>query len=227
MNIIRVDKAIRAICPDLAIGLIEYEAAVIAHHSELWEKIEHECAVIMEKFKIEQLAELPEIADCRRFYKQCGKDPSRYRVSSEALIRRILRGKGLYKVNSIVDFNNLVSIRSLFSVCSYDTEQLSGDITFRIGQAGESFKGIRKEMINLEGLPVFSDDLGSFGSPTHDSERTMITEKSSHIMTKIMSFSGDQRLKPVMDVSAGILREILQISAMSINVITVKKNENQ
>ncbi len=227
MSVIYIDDSIRSICPDLAIGLIEYEAAVIAHHSELWEKIEHECAVIMEKFKIEQLAELPEIADCRKFYKQCGKDPSRYRVSSEALIRRILQGKGLYKVNSIVDFNNLVSIRSLFSVCSYDREQLSGDITFRIGQPGESFKGIRKEMINLEGLPVFSDDFGPFGSPTHDSERTMITEKSRHIMTKIMSFSGNKLLQPVMDYSAGILRDILQISVFSIHIITFNKNENQ
>lgn len=205
----------------MAIGLIEYEAAVVAHHSVLWETIEQECTVISGKYKIEQLAGLPEIADCRRFYKQCGKDPSRYRVSSESLIRRILQGKGLYKVNSIVDFNNLISMRSLFSVCSYDMEQLSGDITFRIGQTGESFKGIRKDMINLEGLPVFSDDLGPFGSPTHDSERTMITEKSKHIMTKIMSFSGDQLLKPVVDASVAILRDILRATVISINIITV------
>ena len=120
-----------------------------------------------------------------------------------------------------MDFNNLISMRSLFSVCSYDMEQLSGDITFRIGQTGESFKGIRKDMINLEGLPVFSDDLGPFGSPTHDSERTMITEKSKHIMTKIMSFSGDQLLKPVVDASVAILRDILRATVISINIITV------
>lgn len=227
MPAFHVDNAIKTLCPELAIGIIDYQATVEPHHAVLWNEIEKECAEITGKYKTEQLAGLPEIADCRRFYKQCGKDPSRYRVSSEALIRRILQGKGLYKVNNIVDFNNLISIRSLFSVCSYDMDQLSGEITFRIGQPGESFKGIRKEMINLEGLPVFSDNLGPFGSPTHDSERTMITEKSSHIMTKIMSFSGDHRLKPAIDDSAGILREIFQVSVLSVNVITVKTNENQ
>ncbi len=146
-------------------------------------------------------------------------------MSPEALIRRILQGKGLYQVNNIVDFNNLISIRSLLSVRSYDMDRICGDITFRIGKAGETFKGIRKDTINLAGLPVFSDDSGQFGSPTHDSERTMITENSHRIMTKILSFSGEKKLSVVLKYSSDMLKSL--IHSVPITAYSIFANSNR
>mgnify|MGYP000517888873 CR=1 FL=1 len=114
--------------------------------------------------------------ESRAAYKAFGKDPSRYRVSSEALIRRIGQGKGLYEVNTVVDVNNLISIESGFSVGSYDVSQISEELVFRIGQKGETYKGIGKDEIKIEALPVLADKDGAIGSSTSDSERAMITE---------------------------------------------------
>ena len=130
-----------------------------------------------------------------------GKEPSRYRVSSEALIRRILQGKGLYRINNVVDTNNLISIETGYSVGSYDLENLHGNINFRIGNIGEKYQGIGKEMINIENLPVFADDFGAYGSPTSDSTRAMITEKSKDILTVLISFNGIEELEKSIDIA--------------------------
>ena len=125
----------------------------------------------------------------RKAYKSFGKDPGRYRVSSEALLRRIKQNKGLYKINTVVDTNNLISVESGFSVGSYDLEQINGDITFKIGMAGESYKGIGKDSVNIENMPVLCDSDGPFGSPTSDSEKAMIKNSSKSIITIIYIFS--------------------------------------
>lgn len=101
--------------------------------------------------------EIPNIKESRMAYKAFGKDPSRLRVSSEALIRRIRAwGKGLYEVNTVVDVNNLISIESGFSVGSYDTANIEEELVFRVGREGETYKGIGKEEINIESLPGVS-----------------------------------------------------------------------
>ena len=90
----------------------------------------------------------------------------------------------------MVDINNLVSITSFYSVGSYDLDKLAGPVVFTVGGAGESYKGIGKEVVNIENLPVFADDEGKFGSPTSDSEKAMITSGTKSILMNIISFSG-------------------------------------
>jgi len=118
-----------------------------------------------------------------------GKDPSRYRGSAEALLRRLASGKSLYFINNLVDVNNLVSLESFLPLGSYDSGKIMGQIVFRIGRASESYKGIGKDLINIADLPVFADSMGPFGSPTSDSERTMITKATKDFATMIISFS--------------------------------------
>jgi DNA/RNA-binding domain of Phe-tRNA-synthetase-like protein len=110
-------------------------------------------------------------------------------------LKRILQKKDLYRVNNVVDINNLISITSRYSVGSYDLSKLGDKLEFRIGNEGESYKGIGKEMVNISYLPVFADGAGAYGSPTSDSERAMITVNSSEIMTVIISFSGTADLE--------------------------------
>ena len=142
-------------------------------------------------------------------YRRIGKDRHRYRVSSEALIRRILQGKGLYKVNNVVDANNLISIISKLSVGSYDIDKLGNELSFRIGKKGESYKGIGKDIINTENLPVFADENGAYGSPTSDSEKAMITSNSKNILTVLIAFSNDSGLEEYMTRAVEILKNYI------------------
>jgi DNA/RNA-binding domain of Phe-tRNA-synthetase-like protein len=128
----------------------------------------------------------------RAAYKALGKDPARYRGSAEALLRRIIAGKGSPRISAVVDIINLVSVESRLPIGLYDLAKVSGNIVFRAGRAGESYKGIGKYDLNLEGLPVFCDALGPHGSPTSDSERTMVTSETKHVLAVIISFTGKE-----------------------------------
>ena len=120
-------------------------------------------------------------------------------MSSEALIRRIGQGKGLYEVNTVVDVNNLISIESGFSVGSYDTANIDDELVFRVGREGETYKGIGKEEINIEYLPVLADEKGAIGSSTSDSERAMITDSAKEVLTLIYSFSRNEDLEKALE----------------------------
>jgi DNA/RNA-binding domain of Phe-tRNA-synthetase-like protein len=138
--------------------------------------------------------ESPQVESVRKAYKALGKDPARYRGSAEALLRRIVAGKGFPQINAVVDVINLVSVESRLPVGLYDLAHVVGDIVLRAGRAGETYKGIGKYDLNLEGLAVFSDDVGPHGSATSDSERTMVTSKTEGILAVIVSFAGPEGL---------------------------------
>ena len=185
-----IDEEMKAKWPDTRVGCLQYKVKVEAKNEELWAYLKKD---IFKKAKDDifdyGVTEIPNIRESRAAYRAFGKDPSRYRVSSEALIRRIGQGKGLYQVNTVVDVNNLISIQSGFSVGSYDTARIGEELTFRIGREGETYKGIGKDQVNIEHLPVLADEAGAIGSSTSDSERAMITEEAQEVLTLIYSFS--------------------------------------
>jgi len=139
--------------------------------------------------------ESPAVLATRAAYKALGKDPARYRGSAEALLRRIVAKKGLPRINAVVDVINLVSVESRLPVGLYDLGHVSGDIVFRAGLAGETYKGIGKYDLNLEGLPLFADAIGPHGSATSDSERTMVTAETKQVLAVIVSFGGAEGLQ--------------------------------
>jgi DNA/RNA-binding domain of Phe-tRNA-synthetase-like protein len=114
-------------------------------------------------------------ADARSLYKALGLDPTKTRPSSEALLRRVLKGEALYRINTLVDAMNLCSLRAQLPFGLYDLDRIEPPVTLRKGTAGESYEGIRKAAVNVEGRPVLADARGAFGNPTSDSARTMIT----------------------------------------------------
>jgi len=187
---IMICKELKTICPEITLGCLKANVKVESSADTLWEEISNYCDVLKREILIEELEALPRIKDGREAYKRLGKAPSRYRLSSEALIRRVLQGKGVYKINNIVEINNLISLKSMFPVGSYNIENLHPPISLRIGKEGEQYKGIGKELININSLPLLTDSISSFGSPTSDSERAMITNKVSKILMCIFSFSG-------------------------------------
>ena len=118
---------------------------------------------------------MPDIAPARELYRHFGIDPTRYRPSSEALLRRVLRGERLPRVNSLVDVANVVSLRLQVPIGLYDVAHVRGSLTLRLGREGESYTGIRKEQVNVAGRICVADDAGPCGNPSADSGRTMIT----------------------------------------------------
>jgi DNA/RNA-binding domain of Phe-tRNA-synthetase-like protein len=217
--VITIDKSLKEISPQLSLGIITASVKTSLNNSALWVKIEKSCAEISAKYKIEQVNQMPRIQELRSIYRFLGKDPSRYRGSSEALIRRVLQGKGLYKVNTIVDINNLVSLETLFPMGSYDLEKIELPFTFRIGLPDETYKGIGKDIINITNLPVFSDKQGPFGSPTSDSERAMITEQTSNLMMIVISFSGCDHIQTALERAVLLLKTFASASQIETMVI--------
>jgi len=120
-------------------------------------------------------SEVPGAADARALYKDLGLDPTKVWPSNEALLRRVLKGEALYTVNTLVDALNLCSLRAQLPFGLYDLDRVEPPVLPRRGGPGESYEGIRKGAVNVEGRPVLVDARGPFGNPTSDSARTMIT----------------------------------------------------
>ena len=226
MKTIKIDKKLLDVCPNLQLGCINYSAIVGKGSEQLWEEINKQISKIKKNMSIEDIYKEKNIEDSRMLYKNIGKDPHRYRVSSEALIRRIIQGKGIYKINNVVDTNNLISIISKLSVGSYDTDKLGENLIFRIGKKGESYKGIGKDIVNTENLPVFSDEFGAYGSPTSDSERAMITNKTKNVLTVLIAFSDDANLEEYMELTTEILKNYIGAKDISTHISKFEKEVN-
>ncbi len=201
---VTIEPRLQLLIPKLKLGIVQAKVIVSRHNDELWREIDC-CVSTISKYDMESLYHVEGIEALREGYKAIGKDPSRYRGSAEALARRIILGKGLYKVNTIVDINNLVSLESMNSVGSYDLSRISKSILFRIGNNGESYKGIGKDIINIAELPVFVDENGPFGSPTSDSERAMILKSTRDLMMIIISFTGKESLNKYFERISSLL----------------------
>ena len=206
MSEISIQHALKTLLPNLALGCISADVSVDKRNETLWREIDLHLVHLTSTIKPEQINSIPPIAAMRAAYKALGKDPSRYRGSAEALLRRVLSGKGLYQINSVVDINNLVSLESLNPAGTYDREKITPPIELRIGAAGESYKGIGKDLINIENLPVFADANGSFGSPTSDSERAMVSLETQKVLMVVFSFTGFEGLHRWMERASDLLR---------------------
>ena len=188
-----VSKEIEQVCPNFVGACVEAEVVNSDYNSELWEEIH----AISERFRAEltteTLKDVSGIAATRRIYRACGKDPSRYRPASEALIRRILQGKKLYQIDTLVDLINLASIVYGYSIGGFDADKMVGEqLTLGIGKADEPYEGIGRGVINIEGLPVYRDEIGGVGTPTSDHERTKITAQTTHLLVLINGYDGKE-----------------------------------
>jgi len=204
---VTIDPELKKKCPRTALGCVTAQVKTGESPAALLEEMKARTEEILRLPDPRSALESPQIEATRRGYKALGKDPARYRGSAEALLRRVIAGKGLPQINSVVDIINLVSIESRFSIGLYDAAKISGDLVFRSGRAGETYKGIGKYDLNLEGLPVFCDALGPHGSPTSDSERTMVTGATKQVLGIIISFGGAEGLERWTERLADLLKQ--------------------
>ncbi len=193
-------------CPDLQLSTLSSEVRIIKDLPALWKEIDAGILAQQEALgAIASIAKMPAIRESRQGYKNCGKDPARYRLSAESLLRRVMQGKGLYKVNNVVDLLNLVSIRSGFSIGGYDLEKIEGPIVAGIGEAAEDYEGIGRGALNIEFLPVLRDTKGAFGSPTSDSTRTMVTPETTQFLMVFFAFGKEAELAPALKDAEDLL----------------------
>src|SRR5437667_3791802 len=187
---ITIDAGLIKKCPRTALACVTARVEASASPAALLEEMKTRETEIQRLPFPRSVLESPQVQATRRAYKALGKDPARYRGSAEALLRRVVAGKGLPQINAVVDVINLVSVESRLPIGLYDLTHVTGEIVFRAGRAGETYKGIGKYDLNLEGLPIFCDAAGPHGSPTSDSERTMVTTATTQVLAIIISFGG-------------------------------------
>jgi DNA/RNA-binding domain of Phe-tRNA-synthetase-like protein len=167
-------------------GIVEVASVrVQGLHAELAREIQETCDYLRRLHSFDSLRQWEPVRAVRKMFCIWGEDPSKYRPSSEALLRRIIKGNELPQISNIVDIANLCAIEMAWPYGCYDRKKISGPIAIRRGKAGEKYEGIGRQLFSLEGRPVFSDDLGPFGSPISDSRRTMVTESTNELFVII------------------------------------------
>ncbi|MFZ5967213.1 MAG: B3/4 domain-containing protein [Bacillota bacterium] len=216
---IHIAEDLKKICHGIALGCIQADVAVNDDNNGLWEEIRNRCQWLTNALTVGAISMQDHIKEARAVYRKLGKDPARYRLSSEALIRRVLKEKGLYQVNNVVDINNLISLLSYCPVCTYDLNKIQFPVYFDEGKRDESYQGIGRGSINVENLPVFIDREGIFGSTTSDSERTMVTKETKQILMIIVSFNGTEGLQGYLDKAKQLLTDFAQGENMQSGII--------
>jgi len=188
-----VSQEIEQVCPEFVGACVEAQVVNTPYCQELWQEIEAMGERFRRELTTETLKDITSIAATRRVYKACGKDPSRYRPASEALIRRVLQGKELYQRDTLVDLVNLASIAYGYSIGGFDADRFVGDtLTLGIGREGEPYEGIGRGLLNIAGLPVYRDAEGGVGTPTSDNERTKMTLATTHLVVLINGYDGNE-----------------------------------
>lgn len=207
MLTISIDSELKNRCPQLRLGCIEAEVQVAESGGALLAEVNERLKQLSQLLKIEEISSIPAIAASRKAYRACGKDPARYRLSAEALLRRIVSGKGLYHINNVVDQLNLVSVLSGFSIGGYDADKIKGPVRFGIGRENEPYAGIGRGELNIENLPVFRDQEGAFGTPTSDSQRTEVSNDTRKFLMILIDFDKYSELENAKLMAIHLLRE--------------------
>ncbi|MGB7462462.1 MAG: phenylalanine--tRNA ligase beta subunit-related protein, partial [Candidatus Acidiferrum sp.] len=220
MTTVIIDPELKMKCPSTVLGLVTARVTPQDAPAALQEEMKACEAKILGLPEPRTVLESSKIRATRAGYKALGKDPARYRGSAEALLRRILSRKNFPHINAVVDIINLMSVESRLPIGLYDLAHVQGDITFRAGRAGETYKGIGKYDLNLEGLPIFCDELGPHGSPTSDSERTMVTAATQYVGAILISFGGAQGLEQSCQRMATFLQQYAGSTDSKISLVS-------
>ena len=201
------------------IALIKAKVENTPTSEELWAEIQLASKKIRESYdELLWINKRPAIAETRHLYKSLGKDPNRYRVSSEALCRRVVKGMDIYRINTLVDLINLISMVSGYAIGGFDADKIQGDVvTWGVGEKDEEYEGIGRGMLNVEGLPVYRDAVGGIGSPTSDVERTKITLDTVNLQMQINAFAEEMPLHETVEWTIGLLEKYCNASSIEVS----------
>ena len=203
--------------------MIKIEAEVVNCETpdELWREVENFTGSLCDLLEIADINKRPGIAATRAGYKACGKDPNRYRPSTEQLCRRVLKGNGLWRVSSIVDTFNLLSLKSGHSIGAFDMDAIKGDtLTLGVGREGEPYEGIGRGVINIAGMPVWRDAVGGVGTPTSDNERTKVSLETRRLLVTINIYGDEMPVDDIISEAGRLLDTYCKAQNVKIDVIS-------
>ena len=187
------------------LGVLEMDGLRVTESSDDLKRLLNDLAdEFASRYKDAALGEVETVRKIRAIFHRSGLDPTRYRPSSESLLRRAVKGKGLYFINSVVDLINYFSLKTLWPMGLYDAALLEPPLEWRAGREGESYEGIGRDRLNLNRFPLLVDSGGPFGSPISDSMRTRVTEQCTHILW--ITFAPPRTTIPLDDFSATMNR---------------------
>lgn len=223
---VQIDPRILEACPETRIGLINATVVNEPTCDELWAEIEAAANEIQQTYELLEINQRPAIAGTRRLYKALGKDPSRYRVSSEALCRRIIRGLGIYRLTTLIDVVNLVSIKSGYAISGLDGDRIEGDtLTMSVGTTDDVYNGIGRGLLNIEGMPVYRDAAGPIATPTSDEERTKFTEQTVNAQININAFAPEMPLEDAVRWMASLLEKYAHATSVETSIYDPNNNK--
>lgn len=215
---IEIEEGFRRACPGFRGVAISADIVNSEPDDALWCEIDSRVAAYREAYTVDSVKDIDAIRATRDAYRALGKDPSRYRPSAEALCRRVLRGMQLYRVSTVVDLVNLVSMETGYSIGGFDADKIVGDrLVLGVGRDGEPYEGIGRGALNIASLPVYRDGAGGIGTPTSDNERTKIDLATSHLLLIVNSYGATSP-----DDAAEELEALLLKYASASNIDKVK-----
>lgn len=221
MKKIILSEEIKAGAPHLKVLHIEADVKNSPTSDAMWKEIEEACALIKDRYRLQDINKRPGIAGTRIAYKALGKDPNRYRPSAEALCRRIINGKGIYRLTTLIDAINLISIITGYSIGGFDLEKVSGEtITLGVGRHEEKFTAIGRGALNIEGLPLYRDSSGGIGTPTSDEERTKLTPETQHLLMLVNIYEEDMPATETIELLKKILSRHAALSSFNYEIIS-------
>lgn len=219
---VSISEEVATACPDLHLCVLSCDVINTESDPGLWEEISRMEEELRASRRLEEVNKWPPIRATRQAYKRFGKDPNRYRPSSEALHRRILRRLPLYRIDTLVDSINLISIRSGYSIGGFDRDKIAGDLVLGVGREGELYHGIGRGELNIAGLPVYRDARGGIGTPTSDEERTKIDRNTRHLLMIINAYSGAVGLQEAGAYAVDLLKRYVSATNFEGELISVK-----
>lgn len=193
MKKISFSEKIKEVTSDLKVLQIEAEVTNPDTPDDLWKEIEDACSDLKNRYELQELNKRLSISATRKVYKSLSKDPNRYRPSAEALGRRVIQGKGIYRLTTLIDIINLISIETGYSIGGFDADKIVGEnLLLDAGVKEDVFNAIGRGQLNIEGLPVYRDEVGGIGTPTSDEERTKLNPETTRLLMLVNIYGEEE-----------------------------------
>ena len=215
----KFEDIIKEKAPDYRLIAVEADVKSLPTDDELWREITSFAESYRACHEMAEVNKRPGIADTREAHKAFGKEPNRYRPSTEALCRRFVKGLDLYRTLALIDLVNLLSVACGHSIGGFDADKISGDtLILGVGQEGEPYQAIGRGPLNIACLPVWRDSVGGIGTPTSDNERTKITADTRRILLTINIYKADMPENDIIAMTERLLMQYASARNITFNI---------
>ena len=202
-----IDPPLVNLFPDLHVLVGRVENVTVRSHVAELEAFKGELIEeIRGSYSLETVKDNLTFRAYRDFFWKIKVDPTKTRPAAEALIRRVLRGRPLPKINSLVDAYNLASMKSEIAFAAFDADELGDSLLMRFACEGEEFLGIgMAKTVHLTGSEVVIADNGKLVAiyPYRDAEEAKITQKTRNVLFIACGVPGidEEKLRLALDLS--------------------------